>query len=55
MKLTALRLFSGLSLLVAIPLSAYANSNPVVSASEGFSLQSLFRGLLGMFFIMFVA
>ena len=46
-------IFSGI--LFLLPSSLYASPDSIVSMSEGFSAESLFRGLIGMLFIMFVA
>lgn len=54
MKRTILRFLPVLILLFSAPLTLSAN-NPVVASGGGFSLESLFRGILGMTFIMFLA
>ncbi len=55
MKRTILKFLTFLILLFFTPFSLFANSVSVVSTGGGFGLESLFRGLLGMAFIIFLA
>jgi CNT family concentrative nucleoside transporter len=55
MKRTILKFLPILILLFSTPFSLYASTAPVVSAGGGFSLESFFRGILGMAFIIFMA
>jgi len=55
MKRKVLKFLSILFLLFSTPVSLLANSPSVVSTGSGFGLESLFRGILGMAFIMFLA
>ncbi|MBZ4675529.1 MAG: Na+ dependent nucleoside transporter [Anaerophaga sp.] len=55
MKPSKLRTLMVLLALFFIPATLFANNNPVISSGGGFTIQSLFRGLLGMAIIMFIA
>lgn len=55
MKKTILRFLPVIILLFASPAVLMANNNPVVATGGGFGIESLFRGMLGMAFIMFIA
>jgi CNT family concentrative nucleoside transporter len=55
MKKTILRFLPVIILLFASPAALMANNNPVVATGGGFGIESLFRGMLGMAFIMFIA
>jgi CNT family concentrative nucleoside transporter len=55
MKRTILRILPVALLLFIAPVMLQANNNPVVTSGGGFGLESLFRGMLGMSFIIFLA
>lgn len=55
MKKTILRFLPVILMLFASPAVLMANNNPVVATGGGFGAESLFRGMLGMAFIMFLA
>ncbi|MGQ1890054.1 NupC/NupG family nucleoside CNT transporter [Thermophagus sp. OGC60D27] len=55
MNPSKLRILSALGVFFVFPVALCANSNSVVSSGGGISVESVFRGLLGMLFIMLIA